>query len=116
MATTTPTGLTYIITNKGTGRQPVAGETVVVHYTGTLTNGIKFDSSRDRNETFEFPLGAGRVIKGWDEGIGKLHIGDQAILIIPPQLGYGARGAGGVIPPNATLIFIVELVDIKKTE
>ncbi len=93
---------------------PKAGETVVVHYTGTLTNGIKFDSSRDRGQPFEFPLGAGRVIKGWDEGIAKLRIGDQAILVIPPTLGYGARGAGGgEIPPNATLIFIVELVNIK---
>ncbi len=113
-AVKTATGLTYLITQKGTGTElPKKGQTVVVHYTGTLTNGVKFDSSRDRNEAISFPIGMGRVIKGWDEGIGKLRIGDQAILIIPPSLGYGALGAGFVIPPNATLIFIVELVDIK---
>jgi peptidylprolyl isomerase len=111
---TTPSGLTYLITHHGTGRQPKAGETVIVHYTGALTNGVKFDSSRDRGEPIAFKLGAGQVIKGWDEGIAKLHIGDQAILVIPSQLGYGPRGAGdGLIPPDATLIFIVELVDIK---
>jgi FKBP-type peptidyl-prolyl cis-trans isomerase len=110
----TPSGLTYLITHKGTGVQPKAGQTVAVHYTGTLTNGVKFDSSRDRDKPIEFPLGAGRVIKGWDEGIAKMRVGDQAILVIPPTLGYGARGAGnGLIPPDATLIFIVELVDIK---
>jgi peptidylprolyl isomerase len=113
-AVKTASGLTYIVTQKGTGRRPKVGETVVVHYTGTLTNGVKFDSSRDSNKEFSFPLGRGRVIKGWDEGIAKLRVGDQAILIIPPSIGYGARGAGGVIPPNATLIFIVELVDIKE--
>ena len=112
-AVKTSSGLTYLITRKGTGVQPKVGQTVVVHYTGTLTDGTKFDSSRDSGKPFEFPLGEGRVIKGWDEGIGKLHVGDQAILVIPPTLGYGARGAGGVIPPNATLIFIVELVDVK---
>ena len=93
---------------------PKTGETVVVHYTGTLTNGVKFDSSRDRGEPIAFPLGTGRVIKAWDEGIAKLRIGDQAILVIPASIGYGERGAGGgEIPPGATLIFIVELVDIK---
>lgn len=112
-AVRTLSGLTYFVTQKGTGRLPKVGETVVVHYTGTLTNGIKFDSSRDAGKPYSFPLGKGRVIKGWDEGIAKLRIGDQAILIIPPTLGYGARGAGGVIPPNATLIFVVELVDIQ---
>ena len=113
-AVTTASGLTYVITRRGTGRQPKAGETVVVHYTGTLTNGVKFDSSRDRNEPIEFPLGAGRVIKGWDEGIAQLRVGDQAVLIIPPQLGYGARGAGdGLIPAEATLVFIVELVEVR---
>lgn len=112
-ATTTPSGLTFIVTEKGGGKQAVTGETVVVHYTGVLTDGTKFDSSRDRNETFEFQLGAGKVIKGWDEGIARLKVGDKAILIIPPELGYGARGAGGVIPPNATLVFFVELVDVK---
>ncbi len=109
----TPSGLTYLITHKGTGALPKVGQTVVVHYTGTLTDGTKFDSSRDSGKPFSFPLGAGRVIKGWDEGIAKLHVGDQAILVIPPALGYGSRGAGSVIPPNATLIFIVELVNVK---
>jgi peptidylprolyl isomerase len=112
-AVTTPSGLTYLITKKGTGRQAKRGETVILHYTGTLTNGVKFDSSRDRNQPFTFKLGAGQVIKGYDEGLSKMHTGDQAILVIPPALGYGAKGAGGVIPPNATLIFIVELLDIK---
>ena len=86
---------------------------MLVHYTGTLTDGTKFDSSRDRNEPIAFPLGRGAVIKGWDEGIAKLGIGDSAVLIIPPQLGYGEKGAGGVIPPNATLVFVVTLVDVK---
>lgn len=111
----TASGLTYLITRHGQGRQPLAGETVVVHYTGTLTDGVKFESSRDRDEPIAFKLGAGRVIKGWDEGIAQLHLGDQAIFVIPPQLGYGAQGMGGVIPPDATLIFIVELVDAKET-
>jgi peptidylprolyl isomerase len=114
-ATTTASGLTYLITHHGQGSQPTAGEVVVVHYTGALTNGVKFDSSRDRDEPIAFKLGAGQVIKGWDEGVAQLHVGDQAILVIPPQLGYGARGAGDVIPPDATLIFIVELVDVKET-
>ena len=113
-ATTTPSGLTYVITQHGAGRQPLTGETVIVNYTGLLGNGAKFDSSLDHGRPFEFPLGAGRVIRGWDEGIAKLHVGDQATLIIPPELGYGAKGAGGVIPPNATLIFLVELVGIKE--
>ena len=114
-AVRTYTGLTYLVTKKGTGhRRPRKGQTVSVHYTGTLTNGVKFDSSRDRNEPISFPIGMGKVIKGWDEGIGKLRVGDQAILVIPSKLGYGARGAGnGLIPPDATLIFIVELVDIR---
>lgn len=110
---TTPSGLTYLITTKGTGRQPKTGETVVMNYTGTLTNGTKFDSSHDRNEPFAFKLGVGQVIKGWDEGVAKLRVGDQAIFVIPSQLGYGARGAGSDIPPNATLIFVVELLDVK---
>lgn len=114
--TTTPSGLVYVITRRSAGRQPRPGETVVVHYTGLLTNGIKFDSSLDRAEPIKFKLGAGRVIKGWEEGIGKLKVGEQATLIIPPQLGYGARGAGGgLIPPNSTLIFVVELVSIEET-
>lgn len=114
IATTTASGLTYIITERGTGERAAAGKTVTVHYTGLLTSGAKFDSSLDRNEPISFPLGAGRVIKGWDEGIAKLRVGDKAMLIIPPALGYGARGAGnGEIPPNATLIFIVELVGVQ---
>ncbi|HEY6189514.1 MAG TPA: FKBP-type peptidyl-prolyl cis-trans isomerase [Pyrinomonadaceae bacterium] len=115
-ATTTPSGLTYLITRHGNGRQPKAGEIVLVHYTGTLANGVKFDSSRDRNDPIAFKLGAGRVIKGWDEGVAHLRVGDQAVLIIPPQIGYGSKGAGGgVIPPDATLIFIIEVMDVKAT-
>ena len=112
-AVTTPSGLTYLITKKGMGRQPKTGETVIIHYTGMLTNGVKFDSSRDRGEPLSFELGVGRVIKGWDEGIAKLRIGDHAILVIPSNLAYGSRGAGGVIPPDSTLIFVVEVVDVK---
>ena len=103
-AITTPSGLTYLITKKGTGRQPKTGETVVVHYTGMLTNGVTFDSSREHNEPFAFKLGAGQVIKGYDEGFSKLRVGDHAILIIPSNLAYGSKGAGGVIPPDSTLI------------
>jgi FKBP-type peptidyl-prolyl cis-trans isomerase len=115
-AVTTPSGLTYLITHRGEGKQPQTGEVVIVHYTGTLTNGVKFDSSRDGNEPLAFKLGAAQVIKGWDEGFARLRVGDQAILVIPPHLAYGARGAGGgVIPPDATLIFIVELIDVKAT-
>lgn len=112
-AISTPSGLTYLITKKGIGRQPKQGETVVVHYTGMLTNGVKFDSSHDRGEPLEFKLGTGRVIKGWDEGFSKLRVGDHAILVIPSDLAYGSRGAGGVIPPDSKLIFVVELVDVK---
>lgn len=110
---TTPSGLKYVDLVEGTGAMPQTGQTVIVHYTGTLTDGRKFDSSRDRNQPFSFPIGAGRVIKGWDEGLSTMKVGGQRQLIIPPDLGYGARGAGGVIPPNATLIFDVELLDIK---
>lgn len=113
-ATTTPSGLTYVVTRKGTGQQLKVGDTVLVQYTGLLTNGTRFDSSLDRNQPIDFRIGAGQVIKGWDEGIAQLRVGDHATLIIPPQLGYGARGAGGVIPPDATLIFIVEVVGIKE--
>jgi tetratricopeptide (TPR) repeat protein len=104
-----------VITHRAGGRRPKPGETVLVHYTGTLTDGTKFDSSRDRNDPIAFPLGTGAVIKGWDEGIAQLGIGDQAVLIVPSDLAYGARGVGnGVIPPNATLVFVVELVDVKQ--
>ena len=114
-AITTASGLTYVVTRRGTGQQLKAGDVVSVHYTGLLTNGTKFDSSLDRGEPISFPLGAGRVIKGWDEGVALLRVGDQATLIIPPQLGYGARGAGGgAIPPDATLIFIVEVVSVQE--
>lgn len=112
-AVTTPSGLTYIITKKGEGAALKAGDNIVVNYTGLLTNGTKFDSSLDRGEPFSFPLGAGRVIKGWDEGFAKLKVGDHATLIIPPSIGYGDRGAGGVIQPGATLIFIVEVLGVK---
>ena len=112
-AITTASGLTYIVTKHGTGARLKAGDNVIVNYTGLLTNGQKFDSSLDRGEPFPFPLGAGKVIKGWDEGVQKLRVGDHATLIIPPSIGYGARGAGGVIPPDATLIFIIEVVGVK---
>ena len=112
-AVKTPSGLIYLITQKGTGRLPKVGETIVVHYTGTLTNGVKFDSSRDRGQPISFPHGQGRVIKGWDEGLSKLHVGDQAIFVIPSSIGYGAEGRGP-IPPGATMIFVVELVEIKE--
>ena len=112
-AITTPSGLTYLITKKGTGPQLKAGDTVILNYTGALTNGMKFDSSHDRNEPFAFKLGAGQVIKGYDEGLAKLRVGDQAILVIPGKLAYGPKGVPNVIPPDATLIFIVEVVDVK---
>lgn len=114
-AVTTASGLTYIITQKGSGARLKAGDTATVHYTGLLTSGVKFDSSLDRGEPFSFPLGAGRVIKGWDEGVRKLRVGDRATFFIPPALGYGAKGAGGVIPPDATLIFIIEVVGVSNS-
>jgi peptidylprolyl isomerase len=114
---TTSSGLQMIDTQAGTGAQPKSGQTAVVHYTGYLSNngakGKKFDSSVDRGSPFEFPIGQGRVIKGWDEGVASMKVGGKRTLIIPPQLGYGERGAGGVIPPNATLIFDVELLGVK---
>lgn len=114
---TTSSGLQMIDTQAGTGAQPKQGQTAVVHYTGYLNDngkkGKKFDSSVDRGQPFEFPVGAGRVIKGWDEGVGSMKVGGKRTLIIPPQLGYGERGAGNVIPPNATLIFDIELLGVK---
>lgn len=111
-AVTTPSGLKYIDIQEGTGATPTTGQTVTVHYTGTLEDGTKFDSSRDRGRPFSFKIGVGQVIKGWDEGVGTMKVGGRRQLIIPPDLGYGARGAGGVIPPNATLNFDVELLKI----
>jgi peptidylprolyl isomerase len=110
--TETESGLKYIDVEVGTGAIPQSGQTVVVHYTGTLTDGTKFDSSRDRNSPFSFKIGTGQVIRGWDEGLSTMRVGGQRQLIIPPELGYGARGAGGVIPANATLLFDVELLRI----
>ncbi len=113
-------GLKMIDHKIGDGVEAVAGKTVVVHYTGWLfdasapdNKGKKFDSSRDRGDKFSFPLGAGRVIQGWDQGVAGMKVGGQRTLIIPPELGYGARGAGGVIPPNATLVFDVELFEVR---
>ena len=106
-------GLKYTDDQVGTGAVATAGKTAVVHYTGWLLDGTKFDSSRDRNQPFSFPLGAGQVIKGWDEGVAGMKVGGKRTLIVPPALGYGARGAGGVIPPNATLKFEVELLDVR---
>ena len=114
---TTASGLQIIDTKAGTGASPKPGQTCVMHYTGWLyengQKGKKFDSSVDRNEPFEFPIGQGRVIAGWDEGVASMKVGGKRTLIIPPALGYGARGAGGVIPPNATLMFDVELLAVK---
>ena len=112
--TKTPSGLAYQDLVVGTGAGPTKGKAVKVHYTGWLENGTKFDSSVDRGEPFVFTIGAGEVIPGWDEGIMTMKVGGRRKLIIPPQLGYGAAGAGGVIPPNATLIFEVELLDVAK--
>ena len=114
---TTPSGLKYIDITVGTGASPRTGQTCVMHYTGWLyqggKKGAKFDSSVDRNEPFEFKIGMHQVIAGWDEGVATMKVGGKRMLIIPPELGYGARGAGGVIPPNATLIFDIELIGIK---
>jgi len=114
---TTPSGLQIIDTTVGTGASPKPGQTCVMHYTGWLyedgKKGKKFDSSVDRNEPFEFPIGQHRVIAGWDEGVATMKVGGKRTLIIPPALGYGTRGAGGAIPPNATLMFDVELLAVK---
>ncbi len=109
----TASGLEYVEVEAGTGVQAVAGKTVAVHYTGKFQDGKVFDSSVSRGEPIEFQLGRGNVIKGWDEGIALMKVGGKAQLIIPPALAYGERGAGGVIPPNATLVFDVELVSVK---
>ena len=109
----TETGLKYVDLKEGTGASPKSGQMVVVHYTGTLTDGKKFDSSVDRGQPFAFKIGVGQVIKGWDEGILSMKIGGKRKLMIPANLGYGARGAGDVIPPNAELIFDVELIEVK---
>lgn len=110
---TTPSALKYVDLVVGTGESPKAGQMVTVHYTGTLENGTKFDSSVDRGQPFIFPIGVGKVIKGWDEGVMTMKVGGKRKLIIPASLGYGAKGAGGVVPPNATLIFEVELLGVK---
>jgi peptidylprolyl isomerase len=108
----TSSGMRYIDEVVGDGPIPTNGQNVAVHYTGWLTNGKKFDSSRDRGEPFRFPLGAGRVIRGWDEGVASMHMGGKRRLILPPELGYGAQGVGP-IPPNSTLIFDVEAIEAK---
>lgn len=110
---TTASGLKYVDAVEGTGPSPRTGQTVKVHYTGKLENGTKFDSSVDRGEPFEFVIGVGKVIKGWDEGVMTMRVGGKRTLTIPPELGYGARGAGNVIPPNAILSFDVELLGVK---
>lgn len=110
---TTASGLKYQILKRGKGASAMIGQTVSVHYTGWLTDGKKFDSSVDRGQPFSFSLGAGQVIKGWDEGVAGMKVGEKRKLTIPPDLGYGAAGAGGVIPPNATLIFDVELLGVQ---
>jgi len=112
MPATSPSGLVVEEVVVGDGALAESGQPVKVHYTGWLTDGTKFDSSKDRGDPFVFPLGAGHVIKGWDEGVEGMKVGGTRKLTIPPALGYGARGAGGVIPPNATLVFEVELLGV----
>lgn len=110
---TTPSGLRYVDETVGTGPMPHAGQTVTVNYIGTLADGTKFDSSYDHHEPFSFAIGEGQVIKGWDEGVATMRVGGKRKLIVPPQLAYGAAGAGGVIPPNATLVFQIELLSVR---
>lgn len=110
---TTASGLKYETVKEGTGAEAKAGQEVSVHYTGTLTDGKKFDSSRDRGQPFRFALGAGQVIKGWDEGVAGMKIGERRKLTVPPELAYGDRAVGGVIPANSTLVFDVELLGVK---
>jgi peptidylprolyl isomerase len=110
---TTPSGLAYVDEAVGTGATPQTGQSVTVHYSGFLTDGKKFDSSVDRGKPFTFVIGLGQVIKGWDEGVASMKVGGKRRLIIPAALGYGARGAGGVIPPNAELVFDVELLGVR---
>jgi peptidylprolyl isomerase len=114
---TTSSGLQFADLKAGTGASPRPGQICIMHYTGWLyqngKKGAKFDSSVDRGQPFEFPIGTGRVIRGWDEGVSGMKVGGKRVLIIPPELGYGARGAGGVIPPNATLMFEVELMGVR---
>ncbi len=109
----TPSGLRYVDLVEGEGPQPKKDQLVFVHYTGWLEDGTKFDSSLDRKEAFSFRIGAGRVIRGWDEGVATMKVGGKRRLTIPSRLGYGARGAGGVIPPNATLVFEIELLKVR---
>lgn len=111
--TRTASGLQFRDEQVGTGEEAKSGDRVAVHYTGTLENGKKFDSSRDRGQPFEFKLGEGRVIRGWEEGVAGMKVGGRRTLVIPPDLGYGSRGAGSVIPPGATLVFDVELLEIR---
>jgi len=110
---TTASGLQYVDVKEGTGAAPQKGQKVTVHYTGTLENGKKFDSSKDRNAPFTFTIGVGQVIQGWDEGVASMKVGGSRKLIIPAKLGYGSSGAGGVIPGGATLLFDVELLEVK---
>ena len=107
-------GLEYVVLAEGTGEKPTKGARISAHYTGWLTDGTKFDSSKDRGQPFQFAVGTGQVIKGWDEALLDMQVGERRKLTLPPHLGYGSRGAGAVIPPNATLIFEVELVEIGK--